>query len=82
MDLTQWLSTLADELGLDDASMDDEVVRTLLDLTRDCAHEVEKVAAPLSAYLIGVAVGRGAGVGEASERATRLLLGAGPPDAG
>ncbi len=81
MDLRQWLDTLAQELGLDDAALDDDAIRTLLDLTRDCAHEVEKVAAPLSSYLVGVAVGRGAGLQDASARATALLATSGPPAA-
>lgn len=82
MDLQQWLSTLTHELGLDDVTLDDEVVRTLLDLARDCAHEIERVAAPLSTYLVGVAVGRGAQVEYASGRATALLPGSGPADPG
>ena len=34
-------------------------VSTLLDLARDAAHEVERVAAPLTTFLAGVAVGLG-----------------------
>ncbi len=33
--------------------------RAVLDLTRDVAHAVARPAAPLTAYLLGVAVGRG-----------------------
>lgn len=79
MDLQRWLSTLTRELGLEELPFDDEVVQTLLDLARDCAHEVERVAAPLSTYLVGVAVGRGAALSEVSRTATGLLLEAGPP---
>lgn len=32
----------------------------LLDLTRDVAHGVTRIAGPLTTYLLGVAVGRGA----------------------
>jgi len=37
----------------------------MLDLTGDIAHNVVRLAVPLSSYLIGVAVGRGASAEEA-----------------
>ena len=44
--------------------MDPEVVRPLvLDMTKDVAHGVARPAAPISAYLLGLAVGRAAGAG-------------------
>ena len=73
MDLTQWLTRLAAELGADDVPLDEAAVRDLLDLTREAAHTVERVAGPLTTFLVGVAVGRGAGVAEATEAATALL---------
>jgi hypothetical protein len=73
MELKQWLSTLAVELETSDVAMDDDAVRTLLDLARDSAHEVERVAAPLTTYLVGIAVGRGAPLTEAATATTLLL---------
>lgn len=73
MDLQQWLTALADELGVGDVAVDDETVRRLLDLARDAAHGVERVSAPLSTFLVGVAVGRGSSVAAATESATALL---------
>ncbi len=73
MDLQQWLTRLAAELGIDDVTLDDAAVRDLLDLTREVAHGVERVGGPLSTFLVGVAVGRGAGLGAATEAATALL---------
>ena len=45
---------------------DDDTMHTLLDLARDAAHEVERPAAPLTTFLVGVAVGRGATLGAAA----------------
>ena len=74
MELKQWLSTLSAELQTSDVAMDDDAVRTLLDLARDSAHEVERIAAPLTTFLVGIAVGRGAVLSEAATTATTLLL--------
>lgn len=73
MDLTQWLTRLSTELGTDDVVLDDAAVTTLLDLTREAAHGVERVAGPLTTFLVGVAVGRGAEVAAAAEAALALL---------
>ena len=45
-------------------------MHTLLDLARDSAHEIERVAAPLTTYLVGVAVGRGRALGPAAAQVT------------
>ena len=75
MELKQWLTTLSAELGTSDVRMDDDAVRTVLDLARDSAHEVERVAAPLTTFLVGIAVGRGATLETVAAAATKLLLG-------
>ena len=62
-ELDDWLATAADALGLDDA-VD---VSLVLDLARDVAHGVARPAAPLTAYLLGIAVGRGADPAQAAE---------------
>ena len=54
--LDEWAETACRELGLDPASLD---VKLVLDLARDVAHGVARPAAPLTAYLLGVAVGQG-----------------------
>lgn len=73
MDLTQWLTRLGAELGTDDVGLDDAAITHLLDLTREAAHGVERVAGPLTTFLVGVAVGRGADVTVAVEAALALL---------
>jgi hypothetical protein len=74
MELKQWLTSLSAELGTSDVTMDDTAIRTLLDLARDSAHEVERVAAPLTTFLVGIAVGRGATLGTSAATATTLLM--------
>jgi hypothetical protein len=73
MDLQQWLARLAEELGVADVVPDEAATRDLLDLTREAAHGVERVAGPLTTFLVGVAVGRGADVAAVTETASALL---------
>ena len=55
--LTGWASGLAADLGIEQA-LD---VNTILDLASDAAHGVMRPAAPLTTYLVGVAVGQAGG---------------------
>ena len=52
--LERWLSELATTLGVED----DVDVDGLLDVAREVAHGVERRAAPLTTYLIGVAAAK------------------------
>lgn len=73
--LSDWLATLLRDLGLDDA-VD---VRLLLDVSREVAHAVERPAAPLTTYVLGLAVARepadGRTVAELAERVSELARG-------
>jgi len=62
--LDDWTATVRTGLGLAEAVADEQ--RLVLDLARDVAHDVLRPAAPLSTYLLGVAVGRGADPAEAA----------------
>ncbi|WP_213451117.1 DUF6457 domain-containing protein [Rhizomonospora bruguierae] len=73
MTLDEWIAVACRELGLDPAELRAQVV---LDLARDVAHQVLRPAAPVTAYLLGVAVGRGADPAEAAARLTALAVGA------
>ena len=82
MDLMQWLTSLSAALETDEGVLDEHAVRTVLDLARDAAHEIERPAAPLTTFLVGMAVGRGATLEGAANTATALLLDSNePPDA-
>ncbi|MGE5134768.1 MAG: DUF6457 domain-containing protein [Gemmatimonadota bacterium] len=67
--LEQWLQVACAELGIDPASVD---LRAVLDLTRDVARGVDRPAAPVTAYLLGVAVGRGLAPADGIARLTGL----------
>ena len=54
--LERWTERACAELGVDPGQVD---LKAVLDLARDVAHQVDRPAAPVTAYLLGVAVGRG-----------------------
>lgn len=56
-DVNNWTTAACRALDLDPATVDTGMV---LDLARDVAHHVLRPAAPVTAYLLGVAVGQGA----------------------
>jgi hypothetical protein len=68
MELEQWTSALAGELGIDlgEGVMD---IRALLDLARVAAHNVDRPAAPLTTFLVGYAAALGGGTREAADNA-------------
>lgn len=53
--LDTWLAAAAAELGLDADTVE---IATVLDVARDVAHGVARPAAPLSTFLLGIAVGQ------------------------
>ncbi|MCP2341457.1 NTP transferase domain-containing protein [Actinomadura rupiterrae] len=67
--LEDWIDAVCLELGIDRSDMDRDLV---LDLARDVAHGVARPAAPLTAYLIGLAVGRGAAARDAAARVSEM----------
>lgn len=68
----RWTAALLAELGLDDV-VD---VRGLLELSREVAHAVERPAAPVTTYVLGLAIGRagadGTSYAELAERISAL----------
>lgn len=58
-DLEEWVTELAEALGLESAEIAD--IPLILDLARDAAHGVTRPAAPLTTFLVGYAVGLGRG---------------------
>ena len=67
--LDDWIETACAELGLDPAELPQ---KTVLNLARVLAHTVDRPAAPLTAYLLGVAVGRGLALPDAADRIRAL----------
>lgn len=77
MNLNEWLELLRTDLDLTDLDVGDQAVRQLLDVSRDAAHGVTKIAAPLTTYVLGAAVQRGMELEAAIERVRQLLPGDG-----
>lgn len=76
MTLEAWIEAVCAELGIADLEVSDDSMHIVLDLARDAAHQVQRPAAPLTTFLVGVAVGRGQSLGSAAAQAT-VLTGAG-----
>jgi hypothetical protein len=81
--MSGWTERLARALDVPPLSPGDEAL--LLDASRDVAHAVERKQTPLTAFLLGVAVGRDVGTGvardDALDRALTVLAGVMPRDA-
>jgi hypothetical protein len=75
--LPEWVDTVCRELQVSDAVAPSDATRIVLDLARDVAHGVARPAAPVTAFLLGVAAGRSAdpqlAVEERAEQIRRLL---------
>ena len=69
--MDEWVKALTTALELPA----DVEVKTVLDIARDVAHNVERPAAPVSTYLLGVAIGGGMSPAVAAERVQQLALG-------
>jgi Domain of unknown function (DUF6457) len=75
--LEDWTAAVAAELGLDAGALaaavsGREPVDLVLDMTKDVAHGVARPAAPLTSYLLGLAVGTAGDPAIARELATRI----------
>ena len=70
--LQNWTEAVCAEF---DVHADDAVVRTILELARDVAHQVDRPAAPVTSYLLGLAIGSGIPVAEAASRLRVLVSG-------
>lgn len=82
--LDRWIRQVAGELGVSGGALDRDEV---LDVAKNVAHQVARPAAPLTTYLIGVAVGRGTTPADAAETVNALAAawsvpGSGPPSDG
>jgi molybdopterin-guanine dinucleotide biosynthesis protein A len=75
-DMQDWVEAVRRALALD-VAVD---IDAILDVARDAAHNVERPAAPLTTYLLGAAIARGADPAEAAATVSALALDW--PDAG
>ena len=65
--LDDWVATVRAAYDLPEVD-----VTLILDLAREAAHNVARPAAPLTTYLLGIAVARGADPAAAAARITAL----------
>lgn len=72
-DLQEWTDRVVAELGLPEG-LDQHEIDLILNLARDSAHGVARPAAPLTTYLLGLAVGRGADRDQTAAQITALAL--------
>ena len=70
-ELDAWIAAACAELGLGAGEVP---AKAVLDVARDVAHQVVRPGAPVSAYLMGVAVARGADPAEVAGRLSALAL--------
>jgi hypothetical protein len=68
--LEDWIAAVCADLGVDRPDS-----TQILDLAREVAHGVARPAAPLTTYLVGLAVGAGADPATAVARVTALAQG-------
>jgi hypothetical protein len=69
VNLHDWIDELCDALDIDD-EIDEALI---LDLAKTVAHRVARPAAPVSAYLLGLAVGRSAAGADDTERLAAVV---------
>jgi hypothetical protein len=69
--MQEWIDALCAELGIA-AEVD---VTSVLDVARDAAHNVERPAAPVSTYLMGIAVANGADATAVAAKVAALAKG-------
>ena len=68
--LDEFLRTTCTALGVDREAVDEDLI---LDLTKQVAHNVARPAAPLSAFVVGLAAGRaGADLGAVRAAAIKV----------
>jgi len=76
--MNAWVNAVSAELGLPE----DVDVDVILDVARVAAHSVERPAAPVTTFLLGVAVAGGMDVNEAAAKIQTLAATWPPPPAG
>ena len=66
--MKEWVEAVQKELGLN-TKLD---IDSILEVARDAAHTVERPAAPITTFLLGVAVANGADLHSASDKIAAL----------
>jgi hypothetical protein len=70
-ELAEWTSAVCSDLGVNESQLDPALI---LDMASAVQRTVAKSAAPPTAYLLGLAVGRGLAVADVAQRVEALTL--------
>ncbi|PZS20368.1 MAG: molybdopterin-guanine dinucleotide biosynthesis protein [Pseudonocardiales bacterium] len=71
--LKEWVDLVCRELDITDAVSPTAMQSRVLDMSRDVAHGVARPAAPLTAYLLGLAAGRSSDPEAAADELTQRV---------
>lgn len=72
--MDKWVEAVVSELSLQGVVVSDSLMKEILAVARDAAHNVERPAAPLSTYLMGIAVAQGADPADVAQRVGQLAV--------
>lgn len=72
--MDKWIEAVMSELSLQGVVVSDSLMKEILAVARDAAHNVERPAAPLSTYLMGIAVAQGADPADVAQRVGQLAV--------
>jgi hypothetical protein len=78
--LDDWIADACRTLELPVESISDDLRDQLLELTRQAAHGVARIAGPLTTYLVGLAVAGGTPASDAVRRLSELAAARAPQD--
>lgn len=79
--LDSWIADSEAALSLAPGAISEDLRRELLDLTREVAHGVARIAGPLTCYLVGLAVANGTPAADAIAKLREAVPAAEPPTA-
>jgi hypothetical protein len=74
-ELDEWAQTAASAVGIE---LGPDDVASVLDLARDAAHGIARPAAPVTAFIAGIAVGRGRRLPEVIDVLNAAIAGGAP----
>lgn len=73
--MDHWIEAVCRELGLPAELAAEVEVEAILEVAKHAAHQVMRPAAPVSTYLMGLAVAQGADPTQVADRIARLAQG-------
>jgi len=72
--MDKWIEAVISELSLSGVTVSNALMKEVLAVARDAAHNVERPAAPVTTYLMGIAVAQGADPADVARRVGELAV--------